>query len=209
MIKDIITFVEKSDPEVAEALSKELERQQYGIELIASENLVSEAVLLSMANVFTNKYAEGVPGKRYYGGCENADIVENIARERACRLFGADHANVQPHSGAQANMAVYLAFCKPGDTVMGMNLDHGGHLTHGSPANISGQYFNIISYGVDDDTHLINYEEVRRLALEHKPKVIVAGASAYPRVIDFKSSVKLQRKQVQYSLSTWLILLAW
>jgi glycine hydroxymethyltransferase len=186
MIKDIITFVEKSDPEVAEALSKELERQQYGIELIASENLVSEAVLLSMANVFTNKYAEGVPGKRYYGGCENADIVENIARERACRLFGADHANVQPHSGAQANMAVYLAFCKPGDTVMGMNLDHGGHLTHGSPANISGQYFNIISYGVDDDTHLINYEEVRRLALEHKPKVIVAGASAYPRVIDFK-----------------------
>lgn len=194
MIKDVITFVEKHDPEVASIITDELNRQQFGIELIASENVVSQAVMMSMANVFTNKYAEGVPGKRYYGGCEHADELENIARERACRLFAAEHANVQPHSGAQANMAVYLAFCKPGDTVMGMNLAHGGHLTHGSPANISGQYYNIVSYGVDDESHLINYDEVRRLALKHKPKVIVAGASAYPRIIDFRKFAEIAKE---------------
>jgi len=194
MIKDVISLINRSDPEVASAIESELQRQQFGIELIASENLVSETVMMAMANVFTNKYAEGYPGKRYYGGCEYADVVEEIARERACRLFGAEHANVQPHSGAQANMAVYLAFCKPGDTVMGMDLAHGGHLTHGSPANISGQYYNIISYGVDDETHRIDYDEVRELALRHRPKMIIAGASAYPRIIDFEKFSEIARE---------------
>ncbi|NLM60993.1 MAG: serine hydroxymethyltransferase [Clostridiales bacterium] len=194
MIKDVISLINRSDPEVASAIESELQRQQFGIELIASENLVSETVMMAMANVFTNKYAEGYPGKRYYGGCEYADVVEEIARERACRLFGAEHANVQPHSGAQANMAVYLAFCKPGDTVMGMDLAHGGHLTHGSPANISGQYYNIISYGVDDETHRIDYDEVRELALRHRPKMIIAGASAYPRIIDFEKFGEIARE---------------
>ncbi|MDL2273514.1 serine hydroxymethyltransferase [Oscillospiraceae bacterium OttesenSCG-928-G22] len=186
MIKDIISFVNQHDPEVAAGLSLEYDRQRRNIELIASENFVSEAVMVTMGNVLTNKYAEGYPGKRYYGGCENADIIENIARERACKLFGADHANVQTHSGAQANMAVYYAFCKPGDTVLGMNLQHGGHLTHGSPANISGNYYNIVPYGVDDVNHRIDYDNLRKLALDNKPRMIIAGASAYPRAIDFE-----------------------
>lgn len=174
------------DPEVASAIEAELTRQRQNIELIASENFVSKAVMAAMGSPLTNKYAEGYPGKRYYGGCEKVDIVEELARERACKLFGADHANVQPHSGAQANMAVFFAVLKPGDTVMGMNLAHGGHLTHGSPVNMSGKQYNIIPYGVSEETGTIDYDEVRRLALEHKPKLIVAGASAYSRTIDFK-----------------------
>jgi len=173
------------DKEVADAIEKELGRQRSNIELIASENFVSRAVMETMGTVLTNKYAEGYPGKRYYGGCEYVDIVEDLARNRAKKLFNAEHANVQPHSGAQANTAVYFAFLKPGDTVLGMNLSHGGHLTHGSPVNISGQYYNFVPYGVDETTHTINYEVVRQLALENKPKMIVAGASAYPRSIDF------------------------
>jgi glycine hydroxymethyltransferase len=173
------------DPEVAESMEKELNRQRNKIELIASENFVSLAVMEAMGTVLTNKYAEGYPGKRYYGGCEYVDIVENIARDRVKEIFNAEHANVQPHSGAQANTAVYFAFLKPGDTVLGMNLAHGGHLTHGSPVNISGQYYNFVPYGVDETTHRIDYDVVRKLAEEHKPKMIVAGASAYPRVIDF------------------------
>ncbi|ASS73845.1 serine hydroxymethyltransferase [Tumebacillus algifaecis] len=174
------------DSEVAEALELELGRQRSKIELIASENFVSRAVMETMGTVLTNKYAEGYPGKRYYGGCEHVDIVENLARDRAKELFGAEHANVQPHSGAQANTAVYFAFLKPGDTVLGMNLSHGGHLTHGSPVNISGQYYNFVPYGVEEETSMINYDTVRELAVEHKPKMIVAGASAYPRSIDFQ-----------------------
>ncbi|MBE3554272.1 MAG: serine hydroxymethyltransferase [Thermicanus sp.] len=176
----------KNDPQVAEALQLELNRQREKIELIASENFVSQAVLEAMGTVLTNKYAEGYPGKRYYGGCEYVDIVENLARDRVKELFGAEHANVQPHSGAQANMAVYHAILKPGDTVLGMNLAHGGHLTHGSPVNFSGLLYRFVPYGVDPESHLIQYEEVRRLALEHRPKLIVAGASAYPRIIDFQ-----------------------
>ncbi|EGO64040.1 serine hydroxymethyltransferase [Acetonema longum] len=173
------------DPEVAKAIELELSRQQNKLELIASENFVSKAVLEAQGSVLTNKYAEGYPGNRYYGGCEHVDIVEKLAIERAKKLFGAEHVNVQPHSGAQANTAVYFAFLNPGDTILGMNLAHGGHLTHGSPVNISGKYFNIIPYGVTSDSHRIDYDEVRRLALEHKPKMIVAGASAYPRRIEF------------------------
>jgi glycine hydroxymethyltransferase len=175
----------KADPKVVEAMNLELGRQRDKIELIASENFVSVAVTEAMGTVLTNKYAEGYPGKRYYGGCEYVDIVEDLARDRAKELFGAEHANVQPHSGAQANMAVYLAALKPGDTVLGMNLAHGGHLTHGSPVNFSGILYNFVAYGVDPQNHRIEYEEVRRLAIEHKPKMIVAGASAYPRIIDF------------------------
>lgn len=174
------------DADVAAAIEAELTRQRQNIELIASENFVSKAVMAAMGSPLTNKYAEGYPGKRYYGGCDKVDIVEELARERACKLFGAEHANVQPHSGAQANMAVFFAVLKPGDTVMGMNLAHGGHLTHGSPVNMSGKQYNIIPYGVKEETGTIDYDEVRRLALEHKPKLIVAGASAYSRVIDFK-----------------------
>ena len=181
-----IDYVKTYDPELGAAIEAEFDRQRRNIELIASENIVSETVMAAMGTILTNKYAEGYPGKRYYGGCECVDVVENIARERACKLFGADHANVQPHSGAQANMAVYFAFLKPGDTIMGMNLACGGHLTHGSPVNMSGSYFNIVPYGVDEKTHLINYDEVEKLAKEHKPKIIVAGASAYPRTIDFE-----------------------
>ena len=173
------------DPAVADACHLELERQQHNIELIASENIVSKAVLLAAGGVLTNKYAEGYPGKRYYGGCQCVDIVEDIARERAKQLFGAEHANVQPHSGANANLAVFFALLQPGDTVMGMNLQQGGHLSHGSPVNISGKYFNIVPYGVSDDTEMIDYDEMRRIALECKPKLIVVGASAYSRVIDF------------------------
>lgn len=181
-----IGFVGQYDSDVADAMNLELKRQRRNIELIASENIVSPAVLAAMGTVLTNKYAEGYPGKRYYGGCECVDIVENIARDRAKELFGAEHANVQPHSGAQANLAVYFALLQPGDTILGMNLAHGGHLTHGSPVNMSGSYYNVIPYGIDDDTHRIDYDKLMTLAMEHKPKMIVAGASAYPRVIDFK-----------------------
>ena len=177
--------IRRTDPEIADAIEMELERQRTHIELIASENFVSSAVMAAMGTPLTNKYAEGYPGKRYYGGCECVDVVENLARDRACKLFGAEHANVQPHSGAQANMAVYFAMLQPGDTVMGMNLSHGGHLTHGSPVNMSGKYFNFVPYGVDPETETLNYDTVREIALQCKPKMIVAGASAYPRVIDF------------------------
>ncbi len=173
------------DPAVADACNLELERQQHNIELIASENIVSKAVLLAAGGVLTNKYAEGYPGKRYYGGCQCVDIVEDIARERAKALFGAEHANVQPHSGANANLAVFFALLNPGDTVMGMNLQQGGHLSHGSPVNISGKYFNIVPYGVNDVTEMIDYDEMRKIALECNPKLIVVGASAYSRTIDF------------------------
>ena len=173
------------DPEVASACDAELKRQQHNIELIASENIVSKAVLLAAGTPLTNKYAEGLPGKRYYGGCECVDVVENIARERAKKLFGAEHANVQPHSGANANLAVFFALVNPGDTVMGLNLAHGGHLSHGSPVNISGKYFNIVPYSVDDETEMLNYDKMREIALECRPKLIVAGASAYSRIIDF------------------------
>ena len=174
------------DPAVADACGLELARQQHNIELIASENIVSKAVLLAAGGVLTNKYAEGYPGKRYYGGCQCVDIVEEIARERAKKLFGAEHANVQPHSGANANLAVFFALLNPGDTVMGMNLQQGGHLSHGSPVNISGKYFNVVPYGVSEETETIDYDEMRKIALDCKPKMIVVGASAYSRVIDFK-----------------------
>ncbi|MED0685709.1 serine hydroxymethyltransferase [Anoxybacillus ayderensis] len=175
----------QQDPQVFQAIQDELKRQQTKIELIASENFVSEAVMEAQGSVLTNKYAEGYPGRRYYGGCEHVDVVEELARERAKQLFGAEHANVQPHSGAQANMAVYFTILQHGDTVLGMNLSHGGHLTHGSPVNFSGIQYNFIEYGVDPETHRINYDDVREKALKHKPKLIVAGASAYPRTIDF------------------------
>ena len=185
-LMDTIGFVGKYDKDVADAMGDELARQQRNIELIASENIVSPAVMAAMGSVLTNKYAEGYPGKRYYGGCQYVDVVEDIARKRACELFGAEFANVQPHSGAQANTAVYFAMLQPGDTVMGMTLSEGGHLTHGSPVNISGKYFNFVSYGVDPVTHRIDYDKVYELAMQHKPKMIVCGASAYPRIIDFK-----------------------
>ncbi|WP_163182633.1 serine hydroxymethyltransferase [Neobacillus sedimentimangrovi] len=175
----------QADEQVFQAIQKELGRQRSKIELIASENFVSEAVMEAQGSVLTNKYAEGYPGRRYYGGCEYVDIVEDLARERAKQIFGAEYVNVQPHSGAQANMAVYFTVLEPGDTVLGMNLSHGGHLTHGSPVNFSGIQYNFVEYGVDKETHRINYEDVRAKALEHKPKLIVAGASAYPREIDF------------------------
>ncbi|HIW53753.1 MAG TPA: serine hydroxymethyltransferase [Candidatus Ruthenibacterium merdigallinarum] len=177
-------FVRAADPQVGEAMQAELDRQRRNIELIASENIVSPAVLAAMGTALTNKYAEGYPGRRYYGGCQNVDVVEELARMRACRLFGAQHANVQPHSGAQANLAVYFALLQPGDTVLGMDLSNGGHLTHGSPVNMSGKYYHFISYGVDERGYL-DYADLEQKAMEHKPKLIVAGASAYPRAIDF------------------------
>ena len=182
---DTIGFVSERDPEVGAAMADELMRQRRNLELIASENIVSPAVMAAMGSVLTNKYAEGYPGHRYYGGCEYVDVVETLAIERAKKLFGAEHANVQPHSGAQANLAVYFALLKPGDTVMGMSLAHGGHLTHGSPVNMSGSYYNFVPYSVDDETGRIDYDKVEAQAKECKPKLIVAGASAYPRVIDF------------------------
>ncbi len=185
MIKEIMEFIAKADPEVGAGILKEYERQQHNIEWIASENSLSAASMLTMGTVLTNKYAEGYPGKRYYGGCDCVDVVEELARERAKKLFGCDYANVQPHSGAQANMAVQLAILKPGDTLMGMNLDHGGHLSHGSPVNFSGLYFNVVPYGVNDEG-FIDYDELMKKALECKPKLIIAGASAYARTIDFK-----------------------
>ncbi len=198
MVDQNIKFITEYDKEVGEAMGKELARQRRGIELIASENFVSEPVMAAMGSVLTNKYAEGYPGKRYYGGCECVDIVENIARERACKLFGAEHANVQPHSGAQANTAVYFALLKPGDTVLGMNLAHGGHLTHGSPVNISGSYYNFVPYGVDPTDGKINYDKLREIALECKPKLIVAGASAYPRAIDFEKIAAVAKEVGAY-----------
>ena len=186
MVKENMEFLSSFDAEVGEAVKAECARQQRGIELIASENFVSPAVMAAVGSVLTNKYAEGYPGKRYYGGCECVDVVETLAIERAKKLFGAQYANVQAHSGAQANTAVYFALINPGDTVMGMNLAHGGHLTHGSPVNISGKYYNFVAYGVTDDTNVIDYDAVERSAKECQPKLIVAGASAYPRVIDFK-----------------------
>lgn len=185
-LMDSIGFVDQYDSEIADAMGQELKRQRQNLELIASENIVSPAVMAAMGSVLTNKYAEGYPGKRYYGGCYAVDVVEDIARKRACELFGADHANVQPHSGSQANQTVYFAMLEPGDTVMGMSLSEGGHLTHGSPVNISGKYFNFVSYGVDPVTHRIDYDKVLEIAKECKPKMIVCGASAYPRAIDFK-----------------------
>ena len=198
MVDQNIKFITEYDKEVGEAMGKELARQRRGIELIASENFVSEPVMAAMGSVLTNKYAEGYPTKRYYGGCECVDIVENIARERACKLFGAEHANVQPHSGAQANTAVYFALLQPGDTVLGMNLAHGGHLTHGSPVNISGAYYNFVPYGVDPKDGKINYEALREVALECKPKLIVAGASAYPRAIDFEKMAAIAKEVGAY-----------
>ena len=186
MVEEMIEFLNASDPEVGASVAAELARQRRNIELIASENIVSEAVLIAMGTVLTNKYAEGYPGKRYYGGCQEVDVTENIARERACKLFGAEHANVQPHSGAQANFAVYQALCEHGDTVLGMDLGNGGHLTHGSPVNFSGKNYHMISYGLDKKGY-IDYDQVRDLARKEKPKMIIAGASAYPRIIDFKA----------------------
>lgn len=194
MIQENIDYLSQYDPELAEAISAELARQRRNIELIASENFVSEAVLAAMGSPLTNKYAEGYPGKRYYGGCECVDVAENLARDRAKKLFGADHANVQPHSGAQANMAVYLAFVKPGDTVMGMNLAHGGHLTHGSPVNQSGLYYNIVPYGVDEETGYLDYDKMEETAMRVKPKLIIAGASAYSRTIDFERFAEVAKK---------------
>ena len=189
--------VRKCDPEIADAVCRELNRQRNNIELIASENFVSKAVMEAMGSPLTNKYAEGYPGKRYYGGCFEVDVAENLARERAKELFGCDHVNVQPHSGASANTAVYLAMLKPGDTILGMNLNHGGHLTHGSPVNISGLYFNIVPYGVDE-TGFIDYDALEKLAKETKPKMIVAGASAYARTIDFERFSKIAKEVGAY-----------
>ena len=187
MPHDNLTALKEFDPEIYDAIRLETERQEYKLELIASENLVSEAVLEAAGSVLTNKYAEGYPGKRYYGGCEHVDRVEELAIERAKKLFGCEHVNVQPHSGSQANMAVYMAACKIGDTVMGMNLTHGGHLTHGSPVNFSGKLYNVVFYGVRRDNHRIDMDQVRDLAKKHRPKLIVVGASAYPREIDFNA----------------------
>ena len=187
MITDnIYEILEREDPEVAAAVDAEYRRECDGIELIASENFVSEAVMAAAGSIMTNKYAEGYPGKRYYGGCACVDVVENLARERACRLFGAEHANVQPHSGSQANAAAYFALCDPGDTIMGMSLAHGGHLTHGSPVNFSGRLYNFVSYGITDPDGMIDYDSLEKSARECRPKLIVAGASAYPRIIDFE-----------------------
>ena len=186
MIKELTTNISKYDPEVGNVIEREFERQNKHIELIASENIVSEAVLLAAGSILTNKYAEGYPGRRYYGGCEEVDVVETIAIERAKKLFGAKYANVQAHSGASANFAAFMALCKPGDTILGMNLDHGGHLTHGSPVNFSGKYYNVVPYGVTPDTHTIDYDELLKIAKECRPTMIIAGGSAYPRTIDFK-----------------------
>ena len=198
MIKDTITALSAFDPEIGAAVEAEYNRQRRGIELIASENVVSEAVLLAAGTILTNKYAEGYPARRYYGGCQCVDVVENIAIQRACQLFGAKYANVQPHSGSQANTAVYVALLQAGDTVLGMSLAHGGHLTHGSKVNFSGKYYNFVSYGVDADTGCIDYDEVLRLAKEHQPKLIVAGASAYPREIDFAKMAEIAHEVGAY-----------
>ncbi len=198
MINNAMDFLAQYDPELGSAIKSEYNRQRKNIELIASENFVSPAVLAAAGTVLTNKYAEGLPGKRYYGGCECVDVVERLAIDRAKELFGAEHVNVQPHSGASANMAVYFSLVKPGDTVFGMNLSEGGHLTHGSPVNISGAYYNIVPYGVDAETHRIDYDNLQKLAEEHKPKMIIAGASAYPRVIDFPRMAEIAKSVGAY-----------
>ena len=198
MIREMMALISKNDSEVGEAIEREFARQRRNIELIASENFVSEAVLMAAGTILTNKYAEGYPGRRFYGGCEEVDVAEEIAIRRAKELFGAKFANVQSHSGASANYATYMALCEPGDTVLAMNLDHGGHLTHGSPANFSGKYYNIVSYGVTSDTNLIDYDEILRIAKECRPKMIVAGASAYPRIIDFKKFSEIAKEVGAY-----------
>ena len=198
MIREMISLIAEHDPEVHEAIEREFARQRRHIELIASENFVSEAVLAAAGSVLTNKYAEGYPGRRFYGGCEEVDVVESIAIRRACELFGANFANVQLHSGATANYVAYMVLCNPGDTVLSMNLNDGGHLTHGSPANFSGKYYNIVPYGITPDTNLIDYDEVLRLAREHKPKMILAGASAYPRIIDFERFSEIAKEVGAY-----------
>lgn len=190
--------IKNVDDEIAKAISKEIDRQNNKIELIASENFVSKAVMAAMGSPLTNKYAEGYPGKRYYGGCENVDIAENLARERAKKLFSAEHANVQPHSGAQANMAVFFSVLEPGDTIMGMDLTHGGHLTHGSPVNFSGRYYKIVSYGVDKSTGMLDYENIRQIAKKNKPRLIITGYSAYPRKIDFKIFSEIAKETGAY-----------
>lgn len=195
---DTIGFISQTDPEVGKAMQQELMRQRRNIELIASENIVSSQVMAAMGSALTNKYAEGYPSKRYYGGCECVDVVENIAIARAKELFGAEHVNVQPHSGAQANLAVYFALLEPGDTVLGMSLADGGHLTHGSPVNLSGKYYNFVAYGLDEQTQMIDYDKVRELALAHKPKMLVAGASAYPRTIDFEKLSEIAKEVGAY-----------
>ena len=193
-LKTHLTNLKLNDPDIFNTVIAELRRQEYHLEMIASENFASLAVMETQGSVLTNKYAEGLPGKRYYGGCEHVDVVENIARDRAKELFGADHANVQPHSGAQANLAVFYALLNPGDKIMGMNLAHGGHLSHGSPVNISGKWFDIVSYGVDEEKERINYDELERTAIEQKPKLIIAGASAYSRIIDFERIAEIAKK---------------
>ena len=198
MIQEVMKFLEQADPEVGKAVELEYARQQRNIELIASENIVSEPVMAAMGSVLTNKYAEGYSGKRYYGGCQCVDIAEDLAIERAKKLFGAKFANVQPHSGAQANYAAYMALCEPGDTVLGMNLDHGGHLTHGSPVNFSGKYYHIVPYGVDEKTGYLDYDALRTLARKEKPKMIIAGASAYPRIIDFAAFSEIAKEVGAY-----------
>jgi glycine hydroxymethyltransferase len=198
MVKEMMDFLALRDPELGAAVRKEYDRQRRNIELIASENFVSPAVLAAASTVLTNKYAEGYPGKRYYGGCQCVDIAEDLARERAKALFGAEHVNVQPHSGAPANYAVYQALCQGGDTVMGMDLANGGHLTHGSPVNFSGLNYRMVAYGVDPVTHRIDYDQLRDLAKKHRPKMIIAGASAYPRVIDFKAFSEIAREVGAY-----------
>ena len=193
-LKSHLINLKETDPDIFRAVIAELTRQETHLEMIASENFASLAVMETQGSILTNKYAEGLPGKRYYGGCEHVDVVETIARDRAKTLFGADHANVQPHSGAQANMAVFFALLQPGDTIMGMNLAHGGHLSHGAPVNISGKWFNVISYGVDEEKERINYDELERTVLEKKPKLIIAGASAYSRIIDFERIAEIAKK---------------
>ena len=200
MIQDIMNLLSQADPEVGASIQAEFDREQHNIELIASENIVSEAVTLAMGTCLTNKYAEGYPGKRYYGGCAAVDVTEELARQRACQLFGCKHANVQPHSGANANLAVFFALLQPGDTVLSMNLAHGGHLSHGSPVNISGKYFHIVPYGVSDDTETIDYDQLLALARECRPKLILAGASAYPRTIDFAKF-----REIADAVGAWLM----
>ena len=198
MIQEVMKFLEQADPEVGKAVALEYARQQRNIELIASENIVSEPVMAAMGSVLTNKYAEGYSGKRYYGGCQCVDIAEDLAITRAKELFGASFANVQPHSGAQANYAVYMALCEPGDTILGMNLDHGGHLTHGSPVNFSGKYYHIVPYGVDEKTGYLDYDQLRELARRERPRMIIAGASAYPRIIDFAAFSEIAKEVGAY-----------
>ena len=200
MIQAIMNLLSQADPEVGASIQAEFDREQHNIELIASENIVSEAVMLAMGTCLTNKYAEGYPGKRYYGGCAAVDVTEELARQRACQLFGCKHANVQPHSGANANLAVFFALLQPGDTVLSMNLAHGGHLSHGSPVNISGKYFHIVPYGVSDDTETIDYDQLLALARECRPKLILAGASAYPRTIDFAKF-----REIADAVGAWLM----